>query len=276
MCNFKMLFISKKNIFSHIFIFSSSLIENLNYRINQHFLGSSLCSSFQPGNKSWMALAALISEIPIHFLWCYHHLSSTTSGGLGSAAAALPTRAGSVGGRRRAGSRLEPTKLLQKVRGEIKCAREIKAQSHFHILPIPLPKEGQCRIDHIKSHDQTHPLPHFLYVGILVLVNIWGPVVVTAQRRYAMELHDCTSSKRGSTQRRASFKFCWDTLTFQGMLLRMCPMPECGHALVAERQGELKPSAHTPAWPFQNTAYGLQIRSLRLSVPWTTPARGCL
>lgn len=52
MCNFKMLFISKKNIFSHIFIFSFSLIENLNYRINQHFLGSSLCSSFQPGNKS--------------------------------------------------------------------------------------------------------------------------------------------------------------------------------------------------------------------------------
>lgn len=95
----------------------------------------------------------------------------------------LPARAGSVGGRRRAGSCLEPMKLLQKVRGEIKCTREIKAQSHFHILPIPLPKKGQCRIDHIKSHYQTHPLPHFLYVGILVLVNIWGPVVVTTQRR---------------------------------------------------------------------------------------------
>lgn len=175
-------------------------------------------------------------------------------------------------------------KLLQKVGGEIKCTREIKAQSHFHILPFPFPKQGQWQIDHIKGNYQTHP--HFPLPACRHPCA--GKHLGTSCGHYSGKVHDVVARLhifQKPTEKENSQKSLFQDLLRYAHVSgpKFWKRGHCQsrgkdtrHSPATVWRDELKPSSHTVAWPLQNTAYRLQIWSQRLCMPWTTPAWDCL
>lgn len=74
---------------------------------------------------------------------------------------------------------------LESWRGD-KMHTRLKQSLIFTSSPSPYPNKVSGRLTTSRVTTRPTPISHFLHVGILVLVNIWGPVVVITRGRYMM------------------------------------------------------------------------------------------